>query len=89
MIFSADFYRQELFGVRREMPVTAHGIEELFFKKLIPFQGQPGCFLRWPVSVGMTGVPAHWAGKRYNSKRQQLANLGRDFCRVVAPQWWA
>jgi hypothetical protein len=70
------------------MPAIAHGIEELFYKKLMPFHGQDGCILRWPVNVGISGVAAHWAGKRYDTRRQQLANLVRGACRVLAPNWW-
>ena len=87
MIFSVDFYRTHLLGLREQMTPNLALIEYLFYEKLMTFQGQPGAILRWPVNVEPLGKAGHNA-KEYSAPKQRLFSMGRAACRVLLPQWW-
>ena len=88
MLFETAFYCTHLLGIRSLMPECGTGVEDLFYKKLLPFHRLPGCLLRWPVNVEIRGVAAHFAGKRYDSPRQRFISLLRAILRRMAPWWW-
>jgi hypothetical protein len=88
MIFSAEFYRTELAGIREQMlSRNILCIENLFWDKLIPYRGRNGAILRWPVNVDPVGIAAHWEFD-YRSGRKRLLSAARAVARVVTPWWW-
>jgi hypothetical protein len=88
MIFSTAFYRRYLVGAKELLHkgLIRH-IEHLFYFRLLPFKGQAGAMLRWPVNVAPRGVAAHWQ-KDYGSPKQRAINVCRAVCRIVFPNWW-
>jgi hypothetical protein len=88
MIFSTAFYRRYLVGAKELLhkDLISH-MEDLFYLRLLPFEGQPGAMLRWPVNVAPQGMAGHWQ-KDYGSPRQRAINLCRAVCRTVFPNWW-
>lgn len=87
MLFSTLFYKQHLLNAKSELNKERTHIENLLYEKLIPFEGQQGAILRWPVNVDPVGYAAHWH-KKYDSSKQKAINLARAICRVVFPNWW-
>jgi hypothetical protein len=87
MIFSIPFYRATLYGARNELGGAESHIENLFYRKLMPYKGTDGAILRWPVNVSPRGVAAHWE-KNYGSRKQKAIDAARAILRIAIPNWW-
>lgn len=87
MVFAPDFYKEHLLGCKVELKKPLTHVEELVFRKLMPFKSRRGAILRWPVNVAPKGIAAHW-DKNYSSPRQTLVNAVRAACRILLPNWW-
>lgn len=89
LLFTPAFYREHLYGVRRQMrPEPGHRlIESTLYRTVWPLRDQPGVRLRFPVNCSPRGEAAHWQ-KSYQSPREQLKNAARAVGRIVAPQLW-
>ena len=87
MLFSSAFYREHMGDIKHLLgpPPMTH-VENLFYRQLIPYRGDPRAILRWPVSVDPTGVSAF--GEDYGALSQRLKNWSRTVLRVLAPGWW-
>ncbi|MGB0064600.1 MAG: hypothetical protein WBP85_09160 [Terracidiphilus sp.] len=87
-VCSHDFYDRVLRNANREMsPDGPRLLEQLIFRKVIPFQGQPGYFLRFPCNIDPVG---HFGFKdrQYDSPRTAVARWIRAILRVIAPGYW-
>lgn len=85
---SHSFYDRVLRGSNREMNSTdVRLLEHLIYRKVIPFKGQPGCYLRFPCNIDPVG---HFGFKdrRYDSQRTALTRSTRAMLRVIAPDYW-
>jgi len=85
---SHSFYDRVLRQTNREMNSTdVRLLEHLIYRKVIPFQGQPGYYLRFPCNIDPVG---HFGFKdrRYDSPRTALARSTRAVLRVIAPGYW-
>lgn len=87
-VCSHSFYDRVLRGSNREMNSTdVRLLEHLIYRKVIPFTGQPGCYLRFPCNIDPVG---HFGFKdrRYDSPRTAIARSTRALLRVIAPDYW-
>jgi hypothetical protein len=85
---SHSFYDRVLRDARREMNSTdVRLLEHLIFRKVIPFKGRPGHFLRFPCNVEPVGYFG-FKNRRYNSLRSAIPSAMRAALRVVAPDYW-
>lgn len=87
-VCSHDFYDRVLRNANREMnPAGARLLEQLIFRKVIPFLGQPGCYLRFPCNIEPVGYFG-CKDRRYDSARTAVSRRIRAILRVVAPGYW-
>jgi hypothetical protein len=87
-VCSHDFYDRVLRDSRKEMNSTdVRLLEHLIFRKVIPFKGQPGIHLRFPVNVEPVGYSA-FKSKSYKSPKTALPRAIRAALRVIAPGYW-
>jgi hypothetical protein len=87
-VCSHAFYDRLLRNSNREMNSTGvRLLEHLIFRKVIPFKGQPGYYLRFPCNIDPVG---HFGFKdrRYDSPRTAFARSTRALLRVIAPNYW-
>jgi hypothetical protein len=87
-VCSHSFYDRVLRQSNREMNSTdVRLLEHLIYRKVIPFKGQPGYYLRFPCNIDPVG---HFGFKdrRYDSPRTALERSTRAVLRVVAPDYW-
>jgi len=87
-VCSHAFYDRVLRSSNREMnSADVRLLEHLIFRKVIPFKGQPGYYLRFPCNIDPVG---HFGFKdrRYDSPRTAVSRKMREFLRVVAPNYW-
>jgi hypothetical protein len=87
-VCSHSFYDRVLRGSNREMNSTdVRLLEHLIYRKVIPFSGRPGCYLRFPCNIDPMG---HFGFKdrRYDSPRNAIARSTRSLLRVIAPDYW-
>ena len=87
-VCSHHFYDRVLRQSNREMNSTdVRLLEHLIYRKVIPFKGQPGYYLRFPCNIDPVG---HFGFKdrRYDSPRTALARGIRAVLRVIAPGYW-
>ncbi|MGH7935495.1 MAG: hypothetical protein ACREF8_00615 [Chthoniobacterales bacterium] len=85
---SHAFYDRVLRGSNREMNSSdVRLLEHLFDRRVIPFKGQPGYFLRFPCNVDPVG---HFGFKnrRYDSPRTAISRRARALLRTIAPGYW-
>lgn len=87
MIFRKAFYDRELKGLNARLTPELPLIESAMFNKLVPYHGNAGAILRWPVNCDPRGQAAHW-NKDYGSLNQRCRNTFRAICRRIAPNWW-
>ena len=87
MLFSTQFYLEHVLGQQRELMGETGHLETFFYNVLVPFQGQRGALLRWPINAPPVGEAAHWP-KRYDSRRQVAVNAVRAVVRRVLPRLW-
>jgi len=85
---SHEFYDRVLRDSRKEMNSTdVRLLEHLIFRKVIPFKGQPGYYLRFPCNIEPVGYSG-FKSKSYNSPGQALTRVVRAALRVIAPGYW-
>ena len=87
LVFSVNFYKTHLVGIREAMGGDQTHLEKILFEKLLPYRDKPHGMMRWPVIVSAVVNAAHW-DKRYDSPRQKAIDAARAVCRVVFPNWW-
>jgi hypothetical protein len=87
-VCSHDFYDRVLRNANREMNLSGTRLlEQLIFRKVIPFLGQPGCYLRFPCNIDPVGYFG-CKDRRYDSARTAVTRRIRAMLRVVAPGYW-
>jgi len=87
-VCSHEFYDRVLRDAKREMNSTdVRLLEHLIFRKVIPFKGQPGCYLRFPCNVDPVGYSG-FKSRSYNTPGLVLSRAIRATLRVVAPNYW-
>jgi hypothetical protein len=87
-VCSHGFYDRVLRGANREMGAAgARLLEQLIFRKVIPFLGQPGCYLRFPSNIDPVGYFG-CKDRRYDSARTAVTRGIRAILRVAAPGYW-
>jgi len=87
-VASHTFYDRVLRDARHSMDSTdVRLLEHLIARQVIPFRGQPGIHLRFPVNVEPTGVSG-FSSRSYNSPRQVLTRTARAVLRRIAPSFW-
>jgi hypothetical protein len=87
-VCSHAFYDRVLRNANREMnSAGARLMEQLIFHKVIPFQGQPGYYLRFPCNIDPVGYFG-FKDRRYDSARTVVARRIRAILRVLAPGYW-
>ena len=87
-VCSHAFYDLVLRNSNREMNSTGvRLLEHLIFRKVIPFKGHPGYYLRFPCNIDPVG---HFGFKdrRYDSPRTAVSRGMRAMLRVIAPNYW-
>ena len=85
---SHTFYDRVLRNSNQEMNSTdVRLLEHLIYRKVIPFKGQPGYYLRFPSNIDPVG---HFGFKdrRYDSPRTAVSRGARALLRVIAPNFW-
>ena len=87
-VCSHDFYDRVLRDSKREMNATdVRLLEHLIFRKVIPFQGQPGIHLRFPCNIEPVGYSG-FKSTSYNSPKASITRAIRAALRVIAPGYW-
>ncbi len=87
-VCSHGFYDRVLRDSKREMNSTdLRLLEHLIFRKVIPFKGQPGIFLRFPVNIDPIGYSG-FKSRSYNSPTAAITRAVRAVLRVIAPGYW-
>jgi hypothetical protein len=87
-VCSHSFYDRVLRGSNREMnSKDVRLLENLIYRKVIPFKDQPGCYLRFPCNIDPVGYFG-FKDRRYDSPRTAIARSTRALLRVIAPDYW-
>lgn len=87
-VCSHRFYNDVLHNSREEMNATdLRLLEHLLFRKVIPFKGQPGCYLRFPCNIEPVGYSG-FKSRSYRTPQAAIAQTIRAALRVVAPNCW-
>ena len=87
-VCSHAFYDRVLRGANREMNSTdVRLLEHLIYRKVIPFKGQPGFYLRFPCNIDPVGYFG-FKNRRYDSPRTAVSRSVRALLRVAAPDYW-
>jgi len=85
---SHAFYDQVLRGTNREMNSSdVRLLEHLIYRKVIPFEGQPGYYLRFPCNIDPVGYFG-FKNRRYDSPRTAFSRSVRALLRTIAPDYW-
>jgi hypothetical protein len=75
-------------GSNREMNLTdVRLVEHLLFKKVIPFKGVPGHYLRLPCNVEPVGYSG-FKSKSYDTLGARIGSKMRAVLRVWLPNYW-
>ena len=87
-VCSHAFYDRVLRNAREEMNSTdLRLLEHLLYRKVIPFRGQPGVYLRFPCNIEPVGYSG-FKSRSYNSPKTAIASAIRSVLRVIAPDYW-
>jgi len=87
-VCSHDFYDRALRDSKKEMNSTdVRLLEHLIFRKVIPFKGQPGVYLRFPINIDPVGYSG-FKSRSYNSLGAAITRSIRALLRIVAPAYW-
>jgi len=87
-VCSHDFYDRVLRDSKKEMNSTdVRLLEHLIFRKVIPFKGRPGYYLRFPCNVEPVGYSG-FKSRSYRSPKTALTRAIRAALRVIAPGYW-
>ena len=87
-VCSHDFYDRVLRDSKREMNSTdVRLLEHLIFRRVIPFKGQPGIYLRFPCNIDPVGYSG-FKSKSYNSPATAVIRAIRASLRLIVPDYW-
>jgi hypothetical protein len=87
-VCSHRFYDDVLRGSREEMnSMDIRLLEHLLFRKVIPFKGRPGHYLRFPCNVEPVGYSG-FKSRSYRTPQGAITQSIRAALRVVAPDYW-
>jgi hypothetical protein len=87
-VCSHSFYDSILRNAKALMNSTdIRLLEHLIFRKVIPFKGQPGIYLRFPCNIDPVGFSG-FKSRTYNSPKNAIAGSIRAVLRVLAPDYW-
>lgn len=87
-VSSHRFYDRILRGSKEEMNTTdVRLLEHLIYRKVAPFKGVPGHYLRFPVNIEPVGYSG-FKSQSYRSLGGAISGAVRAGLRVVAPGWW-
>jgi hypothetical protein len=87
-VCSHGFYDRVFRGSNREMNLTdVRLVEHLLFKKVIPFKGVPGHYLRLPCNVEPVGYSG-FKSKSYDTLGARIGSKMRAVLRVWLPNYW-
>jgi len=87
-VCSHAFYDRVLRDAKKEMNSTdVRLLEHLIFRKVIPFRGRPGYYLRFPCNVEPVGYSG-FKSRSYDSPKTALTRAMRAALRVIAPGYW-
>jgi hypothetical protein len=87
-VCSHEFYDRVLRDSKKEMNSTdVRLLEHLIFRKVIPFKGQPGIYLRFPCNIEPVGYSG-FKSRSYRSPKTALTRAMRAALRVIAPNYW-
>lgn len=87
-VCSYAFYNGVLHDAKREMNSTdVRLLENLIFRKVIPFKGRPGYYLRFPCNIDPVGYFG-FKDRQYDSVRTLATRKIRALLRFVAPHYW-
>jgi hypothetical protein len=87
-VCSHEYYDRVLRDAKSEMNSTdLRLLEHLIFRKVIPFKGRRGHYLRFPCNIDPVGYFG-FKDRRYNSARTAVTRGIRAMLRVVAPDYW-
>jgi len=87
-VCSHDFYDRVLRDSKKEMNSTnVRLLEHLIFRKVIPFKGQPGYYLRFPCNIEPVGYSG-FKSRSYSSPKAAFTQTIRAALRVIAPGYW-
>lgn len=85
---SHAFYDRVLRGAGEEMNVTdVRLLEHLLARKVAPFLGQPGVYVRFPVNVEPVGVSG-FSERSYGSPKLAAVQFTRAVLRRLVPNFW-
>lgn len=87
-VCSHRFYDRILRGAKEEMNASdLRLLEHLIYRKVAPFKGVPGYYLRFPVNIEPVGYSG-FKSRSYRSMSGAVSGVVRGVLRVVAPGWW-
>jgi hypothetical protein len=91
-VCSHGFYDRVLRNSKAEMNATdVRLLEHLIFRKVIPFRGQPGIYLRFPCNIEPVGFSG-FKSRSYNSPKAAISGsiprLIRSVLRFLLPNYW-
>jgi len=87
-VCSHAFYDRVLRDSKQEMNSTdIRLLEHLLYRKVIPFKGKPGIFLRFPCNIDPVGYSG-FKSRSYQSPRFVAAAWMRAALRRIAPGYW-
>jgi hypothetical protein len=87
-VCSHEFYERVLRDAKKEMNSTdLRLLEHLIFRRVIPFKGQPGYYLRFPCNIEPVGYSG-FKSRSYRSPKTALTRAMRAALRMIAPDYW-
>jgi hypothetical protein len=90
LLSARPFFEQHVRPAYRQMhlppPWRGQFIEDALYDVLMPFEGQAGVILRWPVNCNPIGIGAN--GRAYDTLSKRAIALLRATGRRVLPGWW-
>jgi hypothetical protein len=85
---SHGFYDRVLRDSKSEMNSTdVCLLEHLIFRKVIPFKGQPGIYLRFPINIDPVGYSG-FKSRSYGGPKAAVTGAVRAALRVIVPGYW-
>lgn len=87
MIFSSEFYRNNIRNIKHKLTPEISHIEKVIYLELIKHKPSPNKILRWKINVDPVGYAAH-SGSSYQTLSKYLASLMRSIARIFFPGWW-
>jgi hypothetical protein len=87
-VCSHEVYDRVLRDSKKDMNSTdVRLLEHLIFRKVIPFKGRPGIYLRFPCNIEPVGYSG-FKSRSYNSPKAAFTRAIRAALRVIAPGYW-